>query len=155
MGAKVKLNAIIDGIEMQTEEFESYLNKEKGEVVFVSSKALLAAEDGEDFDRLVDWEQEEEDIANDIVEHDDKYANLPSEDDIDEYDMIERFCYSLEDDAIQSALLNAIRGRGAFRRFKDKIITLGVRDEWFAFRDNCYKQIAIDFCEEEQIDYVE
>ncbi|WP_082631267.1 UPF0158 family protein [Gracilibacillus massiliensis] len=128
MSSKVKLNAIIDGMQMQSEEFDSFLNKETGEVVFVSSRALIAAEDGDDFDHLIDWEQEGTDITNDIIEHDDKYTTLPSEYEIDEYDMIERFCYSQEDDSIQGALLNAIHGRGAFRRFKDQIITLGVRD---------------------------
>ncbi|WP_058307342.1 UPF0158 family protein [Gracilibacillus massiliensis] len=156
MSAKVKLRDLIDEMEMQSEEFEAFLTKETGKVVLISSGTFLAAED-EDFDRdrLADWELEEVDTAIDILENDHKYAELPSEYEINEYNMMERFCFSLEDDAIQSALLNAIQGRGAFRRFKDQIITLGVRDEWFEFRDDCYKQIAIDFCERVEIDYEE
>ncbi|WP_018933257.1 UPF0158 family protein [Gracilibacillus lacisalsi] len=155
MSPKVKLSAIIDGMEMQSEEFNSFLNKETSEVVFVSRSALITAEDGDDFDHLADWEQQEVNTAIDILQYEDKYASLPSQYEIDEYDMMEQFCFSQEDESIQSALLNAIRGRGAFSRFKDQIITLGVSDEWFTFQEDCYKQIAIDFCEKEQIDYVE
>ncbi len=56
-------------------------------------------------------------LAYDIVESFDKYASLPTSFDIHEYDMMERFCYSLSDQKKQDILLNAIRGKGAFRRF--------------------------------------
>ena len=155
MSVKVKISDIVEGMDFQSEEPRPFLNTETGEVVFVSQSALMLAEDCEDYNHLPDWQQEEAEIAYDIIEHEEKYAELPSSFDIHEYDMMERFCYSLPDDNKRAILLNAIRGRGAFRRFKDKIITLGIREDWFAFRDDCYKQIAIDFCEQVQIDYVE
>jgi len=38
------------------------------------------------------------------------------------------------------------RAGGAFRYFKDTIHQLGLAKEWYAFRDECYREIARDFC---------
>ncbi|WP_100407563.1 UPF0158 family protein [Bacillus solitudinis] len=111
------------------------------------------AEDGEEFGHLPDWQQEEVELANDIVENDDKYALLPTSFDVHEYNMIEKFCYRLSDQKEQDILLQAISGKGAFRRFKDRINQLGIAEQWYDFRDQCYKEIAKAFCQSKNIDY--
>ncbi|MEC1697904.1 UPF0158 family protein [Schinkia azotoformans] len=73
---------------------------------------------------------------------------------MNEYEMMEDFCYSLSNDKDRNRLLNAISGRGAFRRFKDEIIYMGIRDEWFEFRDKCYEKVAIEWCKDNGIDYI-
>ena len=50
-----------------------------------------------------------------------RFFRLPSPYDIHEYSIVERFIESLPEGAIQDRLENAIRDRGAFRRFKDDI----------------------------------
>ncbi|WP_277874644.1 hypothetical protein [Mesobacillus harenae] len=42
---QVKLEDILEGMEMQSEESHSYLNLETGEILYVSREALLIAED--------------------------------------------------------------------------------------------------------------
>ena len=69
--------------------------------------------------------------------------------------MMEDFCYSLEDQKKVDKLLSAIRGKGAFKRFKDMVMKIGVREAWFAYREDQYKEIAIAFCEENGLDYTE
>ena len=39
------------------------------------------------------------------------------------------------DDTVQSLLLTAIRGSGAFRRFNDAIDDVGIRDRWYAYKN--------------------
>jgi hypothetical protein len=39
-------------------------------------------------------------------------------------------------------LLEAIRGRGAFRLFKVTLRRMGAEADWYAFRDNALKEIA-------------
>ena len=41
----------------------------------------------------------------------------------------------------------AIRGKGAFRRFKDRLYDFDLQEKWYKYRDDCYEQIARDWCE--------
>ncbi|MCL7745584.1 UPF0158 family protein [Halalkalibacter alkaliphilus] len=152
---KVKLDHIVDGMQMQSEEGNDYLNLETGEIVYVSRTSLRIAEDEEEFDHLPEWQQDEVTIAIDIVENFDKYVSLPTSFDIHEYDMMERFCYSLSDHRKQGILFNAIRGKGAFRRFKDEVYRLEIAEQWYDYRDHCYKEIAKEFCQSNNIEYIE
>jgi hypothetical protein len=61
------------------------------------------------------------------------------------------FSHSVESDSIRGDLLRAIHGAGAFRNFKDTVRRLGVEPAWFAFRADALRQIAVDWCEENQI----
>ena len=85
----------------------------------------------------------------------DDYIELPSQYEIHEWAMMERFSLSIEYERISEELLSAIRGRGAFRRFKDTIHRLKVAEAWYCFRDQAYRQIAIDWCEQHGIEYID
>lgn len=152
---KVKLEEIIEGMEMQSEENRSFLNLETGEVVYVSQEILIIAEDDEEHENLPEWQQDELEMAKAIFFTIDEYASLPSSFDINEYNMMEDFCYSLSEHQKRDLLLNSIHGKGAFRRFKDNVHQLEISDQWYAFRDQKYKEIAIEFCESKNLDYTE
>ncbi|MDQ0154654.1 UPF0158 family protein [Robertmurraya andreesenii] len=152
---KVKLEQIIEGMEMQSEESRSFLNLKTGEVVYVSREVLTIAEDDDEYTHLPEWQQDELETAKAIVFTINEYASLPSSFDINEYNMMEDFCYSLSDHQKRDLLLNSIHGKGAFRRFKDNIQQLEVSDQWYAFRDQKYKEIAIEFCKSKNLDYIE
>ena len=81
----------------------------------------------------------------------DSFVALPDKFEIHEYSIMERFCLSLSDEELQDELLYAIRGSGAFRRFKDAIYRKEIQDDWYRFRDESIKDIAIDFLESEGI----
>ena len=151
---KVKLEDIIEGMEMQSEDNKSYLNLKTGEVINVSREALMLAEDEVEYDHLPEWQQDEVKTAIDIVESFDNYALLPTSFEINEYDMMESFCFSLSDLNKQEILLNSIRGKGAFRRFKDNVNRLGLVSQWYDYRDNSIKEIAREFCESKNIDSI-
>jgi hypothetical protein len=89
-----------------------------------------------------------------VLESDD-FVALPDKFEIPEYSIMERFCLSLSDEGLQEGLqeelLHAIRGSGAFRRFKDAIYRKEIQDDWYRFRDESIKDIAIDFLESEGI----
>lgn len=68
---------------------------------------------------------------------------------------MERFCLSTEDDELRETLLNAIRGRGAFRYFKDTIHHRGIQDDWYDYRNDALKTIAAEFLEMEGIAYTD
>ncbi|GFH41994.1 hypothetical protein Hs30E_05450 [Lactococcus hodotermopsidis] len=55
--------------------------------------------------------------------------------------------------ALQNDLFYEISGRGAFRHFKDKVNLLGIEEKWYAFRDQAYREIAIQWCKENHLSY--
>lgn len=155
MSVKVKLRDIIDGMEMQMDEWQTFLNIKTGEVVSVSNKDLQAAEEEEPYDDLQEWEQENRLVAEDVVVNFDDYERLPDRFDINEYEMMERFCYTVEKEEHADKLLDASRGKGAFRRFKDTVNWLGIAEDWYAYRDVCYKELAKEWCEDVGVEYTE
>lgn len=152
---RVKLEDIREGMELQSEESSSYLHFKTGEIINLSNEALIIAEDEEEYDHLPDWQQEEVKTAIKIVENFEEYTLLPSQFDINEYDMMQRFCLSLSDIKVKEKLHQAIKGKGAFRRFKDVLYLLGLEKQWYEYRDNSYKEIAREFCKSKNIDYLE
>ena len=90
MTVQVKLKDIIEEMEIQFDESQSFLNINTGEIFFVTSNDLRAAEDDEPFNHLPDWQQENLRIANDVVENFENYIELPTKYDVNEYEMMER-----------------------------------------------------------------
>ncbi len=153
MTIRVKLDDIIEGLEFQSDESSSFLNKKTGEVVLMTDYAMRAAEDDEPLEELEDWERDLVAIAREILAETGQYIPLPTKFDIDEYRIMERFCISLDNQEISDVLYDLIKGSGAFRRFKDAIYRYEIEDEWHSYRDNAIKEIAIEWCRENNIEF--
>ena len=69
--------------------------------------------------------------------------------------IMERFCLSVDDEDIRDDLCNAIRGRGAFSYFKDRIHAYGIAEEWYRYHDAALREIAMAWCEAHGIAYTE
>ena len=156
MTAKAKLKQIADEIGIQTDEHTAYFDREAGEVLMVSSEEMGAAEEDRSLDNYPEWQHELIEIARKILNDEgDRFLTLPSKWDFHEYKVMERFCYSLDDKERSDDLLDAIRGRGAFRMFKDRIHQLGIQDDWYRFRDEALKELATDWAEENSIELID
>jgi hypothetical protein len=154
MNIQVKLKDIIEEIEIQFEESRSFLNIKTGEIMLVTSEDLRAAEDEKPFEHLPEWEQENRMTAIDVVENFENYIELPTKYEVNEYEIMENFCLTVSDQRKQESLLRAIKGKGAFGRFKDKIIDFEIENQWYSYRDECFKQIAIEWCQENKINFI-
>ncbi|MEH7483120.1 UPF0158 family protein, partial [Neobacillus drentensis] len=73
---------------------------------------------------------------------------------VNEYEIMENFCLTVSDQSKQESLLRAIKEKGAFKRFKDKIIDFEMEEQWYSYRDECFKQIAIEWCQENKINFI-
>jgi len=82
-----------------------------------------------------------------------KSIMLPSRYDINEYYMMESFADTVKDEQLQNQLYISLKGRGAFRRFKDTCINFDVIEDWYKFRENKYREFAIELCQENNIKY--
>ncbi len=152
MSAKISLQAILLGLEMQSDESLSFLNLDTGEVETVSRDLLSTAEewDAEDEDESPDipgWQEPEWETALRIVASD-RFKPLPTQHDINEWRIMEDFAYSVTPKSRSRELLDAIHGSGAFRHFKSTIRRLNIEKAWCAFRDEALCDIAIEWCEE-------
>lgn len=146
----VSLKAILEGMEFQSDEITAYLHRPTERVILISDEALQAAEDEEPGAEAGVDELELSD-ARGILQGGDDYLPLPDRFEIDEYRMMERFASGVADPAVQAALADALRGRGAFRRFKDAVHRLGLAEEWYRYRDRGYEDVARAWCEAQGI----
>jgi hypothetical protein len=153
MAILVKLDDIIDGLESQSDESSSFLNKRTGEVVLINDYEMRAAEEGNPLEDFPDWEQDQVRIAREILAETGQYIPLPTKFEIDEYSIMERFCVSLDNQEISDILYDLISGSGAFRRFKDAIYRYGIEDDWHTYRNNSIKEIALEWCRENNIEF--
>jgi Uncharacterised protein family (UPF0158) len=151
MPAIVLLQDIVDALEMQLDEYSSFLDLDTGQIESVSDDLLSEAEDyvNEEPD-LPAWQREEWEIAKRIVSTD-RFLSLPTKFDVHEWAIMRDFSNSVASDNIREDLLNAIHGAGAFRHFKDVLRRHRIEADWFTFRTEALKQIALDWCEENHI----
>ncbi|MFQ6110328.1 MAG: hypothetical protein ACE5L7_12325 [Candidatus Aminicenantales bacterium] len=124
MSKRVKLSEIIIGMECQSDERSSYLNRKTGEVVSVSDYEIRIAEEDEPLEEYPEWEHELIKAAKQILEDEEgQFIALPSRFDINEYSMMERFALSVSDEEISDSLYTAIKGgvlsAGSRMRFTD------------------------------------
>jgi len=154
MNKPVKLSEIIEGMDFQSDETSYFLNTKTGEVVGASYDDFRAAEDDKVITLWPEWQRENIQIAKEILEED-YFIRLPSKFDINEYSMMEEFSLSLTNERMSNKLLDSIRGRGAFRRFKDEVYRLGIEDDWFKYRDDAFKEVAIEWCKDNEVEFVD
>ena len=70
-----------------------------------------------------------------------------------QYQWVSEFVKSIEHESIKSRMEAAINGKGAFRRFKDILLTLpDERRRWFEFRDRRMRIRVVEWIEENSIE---
>ena len=131
----VTLSKIIDGLEMVDDINDCYYNSEKDEI-FLSNIGEYGDLSEDEIDELF-----EESII------------LPTQYEINEYQMMVDFIDTIENLEIKNNLKRLIQGKGAFRRFKDYCFEMDIIQDWYKYRDEKYKEIAIDWCKQNQLEY--
>lgn len=137
---KVKLNDVVEALGFVNPEIQYYYSVKTEEILMV-------------FDGMVNGETKPE-LIDEIEESLGEYIVLPGQYEVDEYSMMEEFIDNLPEGRKQDELYDAIRGRGAFRRFKDEVYELGLEQKWYKYRDKAYEKLAIEWCEENGIEII-
>ena len=152
MKATVSLKDVVNEMDVLSDEYSAFLNRHTGELVTLSNEEISAAEEDDNIDEYPEWQQDMIIKAKEVINSDD-YLPLPNKFEIHEYHIMEKFCHTIEDDKIRGNLLDKIRARGAFSRFKNAIQMNGIEEEWYRFRQEQLEKIAIDWLEVNQISY--
>lgn len=153
----VFIEDIADKMEEASEEWLAFLNRNTGEIVDVERQyfgiAEELAEDEEIPAHFTGWEKESIETAIEVLDHWEDYVELPTQFDIHEYSIMEDFAESITDNRKSAGLYQALNGRGAFRRFKDKLYDYGIEEVWYAYKYEKYCKIAMDWCDQFEISY--
>ncbi len=98
---------------------------------------------------------EERILIPDEEENDRNLIPLPSHKQIDDYGTMRSFISELEESEAKGWLEEAIKGSGAFRRFRSTLERFGMSEQWLDYLDAAHENIAIDWCEYYGIEYLE
>ncbi len=150
----VKLEDIVEAIDSSSEETSAFIHKPTGTVYFITNEEIGIAEDDEDEEDCPEWQKENIQIARDYLKRPEDYLALPTKFDLDEYRLMEQFCLAIEDNAVREKMLYAIKGSGAFRRFKEELRHFNLADEWYKQRDLAIRDFARDWCLEHDLSLV-
>lgn len=131
----IDLEKIIEGLEMVDNIADCYYNPEKDEI-FLSN--------------IGEYEELTEDEIDELFE---KSIILPTQYEINEYRIMEDFIEAIENNEIKDNLRGLMQGKGAFRRFKDYCFDVNIIQDWYKFKEERYKQIAIEWCEQNDLKY--
>lgn len=140
--AIVFLEDLVDAFEMAMDEWDQYLNTETGEIVSLP--------DSNNY--WVDMEEEDEELAEEI-EFSDHYVMLPSQRELQEYQIMEDFAYGVPAAGVREKLLYALHGRKPYRHFKDRINDLGIDEAYYEYRTRALFEKAAEWCEAKGISY--
>ena len=151
---RVKLQSIIDGIEMAGPEISVYLDRRTGRIVELSDEDIEAAADADDASAAPEWQRGQIELAREVdADTEDRFLSLPDQFDVHEWETMAGFASSIQNEIASSLLQSAIRGGGAFRRFKDTIHALGIAEQWYVFRNNRHRELAMQWCRDHEIEW--
>jgi uncharacterized protein UPF0158 len=149
----VSLEAVVQELEGLMDETTAFINHRTGELATVSHDELALAEDEEIEEAdLPAWQVQMIPQLREIALGED-WTALPSKFDIHEWQIMSNFADRVEDAEVSERLQRAIRGRGAFRMFRDVVERAGIRESWFKFKHEALRKIARDALEERGIPY--
>lgn len=124
MRMKIKLQTVIDAIEQASDAYTMLYDTKTNETVYLPD-VWITGETDEDLAELIEKEPE-------------RFLRFPTKYEIHEYSIMDSFVDDLPAGRIKSELAGAIRGKGAFRRFKQTIRFQGVEQLWYDYQANAY-----------------
>ncbi len=152
MDATAKLTELMDSMEMQSEEWIYRYDRKAGATAMVERAVYAKVEDSPDEE--LDLDDESVPLARAMIANEgSQFIALPDTFELHEYRQMERFIGTVEDARVAEELWRAIKGKGAFRNFKDTAARCGLLDSWYRFRDERAKQFVIRWAEANEVPY--
>ena len=128
MALPVSLRDVVEAMDLPNNDWQSYLNRVTGEIVTVTDEDRRLVEDGEDLDKLPEWQRETLTKVCEVLESEWFFA-LPGSFDVHEWSIMEQFAQSHSNARQRDEMLDSLHGRGAFRMFRSAIRRLGIEDD--------------------------
>jgi hypothetical protein len=165
-----KLNIKFDDIQKAMEDvsrdkFEYYLDIETGDVITISEEILREIESrlyDNDYDEieddieyveydeepdLPDWMEDEVELVMEVLlDEERRYVHIPEREPQKTYKTMAEFIDTVENLMLKEELLQALNGKGAFRKFKDVLIHYPKeRKRWHGYNAKAVKNEIIEW----------
>ena len=152
----VKLSKIIEELG-QMDGMEIYLHRPTGTIYyfFEGESEFSTVYSAAQIANLPPKEKEKVEIAFSFEEHEADFVLLPSKYEVNEYGIMEDFCDAINNEMVQNTLWNSIQGRGAFRKFRNTIDRFKLTNQWYAFKERAFFEVAIEWCIDNEIAYID
>lgn len=147
-----KLKVDLDEIAMEMQDdFGSTIlfDTETGNIVSIPDELMRAVEEDDEkaLEDLPEWEKELIETARSVCSDESgRYEEIPKNPSYEAYDLMIEFAETVKDRHLKGKLDGALRGKGAFRRFKNILSDYPEEQKrWFAFKDERMRQEVIDW----------
>ncbi len=155
MTHKIDLKRIIELLGHQLPDQITFWNIASGEFATIGEDTLRTVDQSGSLEDLPRWKQEEIELARRILDEGSQspFIPLPTQSDVHELMIMDDFCHSLTNEKLREDLFNSFKGQDAFQRFEFYVRYFNVMDEWYAFRDQALKDLAIEWCGANGLEY--
>lgn len=124
----------------------AFCRKSTGEVIILPCE-LGADSDGDmEAEEILQLNKNELEQARLIAENPTEYVKLPEDGLLDEYAIMTDFAVRLPP-LYREMLEGALQGKGAFRRFKETVANLKIKEDWYRYKDMRYRKAAREWCQ--------
>lgn len=137
----ILLKKVIAAIEMACDSYTQFYDRKTRETVSLPDP-MWTGESDEELEALLESEP-------------DRFLRFPTKFEIHEYSIMESFTKAFPAGKIRNELALAIRGKGAFRRFRNTIRYYEIEQLWYDYLESAYRDIAIRWCKEHDLKYIE
>lgn len=137
-------------------DYNYYLDKESGETIVLPREVVDALEEEELLQSLPEWELKLVDLAKDILSGNPRYVEIPIKWSREAFNDILEFAEKISDQKIRERIHLTVRGKGAFRKFKDILQEYPeIEKEWHRFKYEREKKEVLDWLESLGIEPIE
>jgi hypothetical protein len=126
-----------------------YLDTDTGELVHIELSVMEDVEDGSTkaADESPEWMKKMVELAKIVLKDDrERFVEIPEFPSSESYDIMKQFVLDLKDKDIRNRLSDKIRGKGAFRHFKEAISEWPeIEKKWYIYREKSIRQEITDW----------
>ena len=137
----VKLSVMVEGLKWVCGHDTVYINLEKNTLINIADPSMS--------------DIPSDHVILEIEEHKDNYLELPSYKQIDTKKIANNYVDSLNDGAVKTRLKKALNGLFPMKNFLKEINTFEYNDNWYNFRTKALKNIAINYLNLKNIEYID
>lgn len=142
---RVDINDVIEAIEYENEFLDHYYNKKTGVIIYKEDDGTTVP-DLDNTEGLEEWQVELFKELKDLEDHPENYIKLPGHDELHEGRMMKKFLdkRSLKNDINEENI----------EKLKKMIEDKCLLSEWYDFREDLEREIAVNWCEDNNIEYI-
>lgn len=144
---RLKLEDIVNELELISDEGNSFLNKITGELFHISYKEFEHNKSNLDCNTFIrEWLAEKSLDPSEIFRND-NYIQLPTRNEINEYGIMMKFLLDISDERIHNEVYNSMNGNnGGSTALIDIMTKYNAGDDWYKYKREAFRQIAINWC---------